>query len=70
MRGNIPKIMLRGKYSADGQLLLLPFKGDGDADITLEKVKFSIQFLPSLQTKNGKSYLDLSKLKISLEPKK
>ncbi|KAH8312517.1 hypothetical protein KR044_011228, partial [Drosophila immigrans] len=70
MYGSFPKISLRGKYVADGRILILPIRGDGDADITLFNPKFSVKFKPGLQVRNGKTYLSVDKLKVLLEPQK
>ncbi|XP_054726279.1 protein takeout-like [Anastrepha obliqua] len=68
--GLLPKIILRGKYVADGRILILPIRGDGDADILLQNSKFSIKFKPALHPKDGKTYLSVDKLKVLVEPEK
>uniref|UniRef100_A0A1B0G563 Protein takeout n=2 Tax=Glossina morsitans morsitans TaxID=37546 RepID=A0A1B0G563_GLOMM len=68
--GDLPKMIIRGKYTADGRILILPIRGEGDADITLDRPKFSVKFKPNLVNKNGKTYLMVDKLKVSLEPRK
>ncbi|XP_055910644.1 uncharacterized protein LOC129945005 [Eupeodes corollae] len=68
--GSLPKLTLRGKYTADGRILVLPIQGDGDADITIVKPKFSVKFKPSLNNQGGKTYLGIDKLKILIEPEK
>ena len=70
MYGSFPKIALRGKYTADGRILILPIKGDGDANIVLEHPNFSVRFKPSVTEKNGEHYLAVDKLKVLLEPQK
>jgi len=70
MYGSFPKIVLRGKYSADGRILILPIRGDGDADIALFNPKFSVKFKPGIQKRNGKTYLSVDKLKVLVEPEK
>lgn len=37
MRFRVPKISLIGPYEADGRILLLPFQGKGEANITISK---------------------------------
>ncbi|XP_055850205.1 protein takeout-like [Episyrphus balteatus] len=66
--GSFPKLTLRGKYTADGRILILPIQGDGDADITIIKPKLSVKFKPSLKAQGDKTYLGIDKLKILLEP--
>uniref|UniRef100_A0A1A9WGV6 Protein takeout n=1 Tax=Glossina brevipalpis TaxID=37001 RepID=A0A1A9WGV6_9MUSC len=63
-------MIIRGKYTADGRVLILPIRGEGDADITLERPKFSVKIKPTLFKKNGKTYLMVDKLKVLLEPRK
>lgn len=70
MYGSFPKLTIRGKYTADGRILILPIRGNGDADITLESPKFSVKFKPSVHIKNGQSFLMVDKLKVLLEPQK
>ncbi|XP_030374331.1 uncharacterized protein LOC115623915 [Scaptodrosophila lebanonensis] len=68
MYGSFPKIVLRGKYNADGRILILPIRGDGDADITLHSPKFSVKFKPGVQQHDGRTYLTVDKLKVLVEP--
>lgn len=68
MYGSFPKIALRGKYVADGRILILPIKGDGDADIVLHNPKFSVKFKPAVHPRDGKTYLSVDKLKVLVEP--
>ncbi|XP_022216014.1 protein takeout [Drosophila obscura] len=70
MYGSIPKIVLRGKYTADGRILILPIRGDGDADITLHSPKFSVKFKPGTQVRDGRTYLTVDKLKVLVEPQR
>ena len=70
MYGSFPKITIRAKYLADGRILILPIRGDGDADIVLENAKFAVKFKPSVHPKNGKNYLMVEKLKVLVEPQK
>ncbi|EDV91331.1 protein takeout [Drosophila grimshawi] len=70
MYGSFPKIVMRGKYLADGRILILPIRGDGDAEITLHNPKFSVKFKPAAQPRNGLTYLSVDKLKVLVEPQK
>ncbi|CAD6991749.1 protein takeout [Ceratitis capitata] len=70
MYGSFPKITLRGKYVADGRILILPIRGDGDADIVLHNPKFSVKFKPAIHPKDGKTYLSVDKLKVLVEPER
>ncbi|XP_044251536.1 protein takeout [Drosophila takahashii] len=70
MYGSFPKIVLKGKYVADGRILILPIRGDGDAEIVLHNPKFSVKFKPGTQLKNGRTHLSVDKLKVLVEPQK
>ncbi|KAH8372566.1 protein takeout [Drosophila serrata] len=70
MYGSFPKIVLRGKYVADGRILILPIRGDGDAEIILHNPKFSVKFKPGTQQRNGRTFLSVDKLKVLVEPQK
>ncbi|XP_052847124.1 protein takeout [Drosophila gunungcola] len=70
MYGSFPKIVLKGKYVADGRILILPIRGDGDAEIVLHNPKFSVKFKPGTQLKNGLTHLSVDKLKVLVEPQK
>ncbi|XP_043068138.1 protein takeout [Drosophila bipectinata] len=70
MYGSFPKIVLRGKYVADGRILILPIRGDGDAEIVLHNPKFSVKFKPGTQQRNGRTFLSVDKLKVLVEPQK
>jgi len=68
--GSFPKITLQGKYVAEGRILILPIQGDGDADIALLNPKFSVKFKPSVQKRDGKTWIAVDKLKVLVEPQK
>ncbi|XP_036673425.3 protein takeout [Drosophila suzukii] len=70
MYGSFPKIVLKGKYVADGRILILPIRGDGDAEIILHNPKFSVKFKPGTQLRNGRNFLSVDKLKVLVEPQK
>lgn len=36
----LDQCMFLGQYSIEGQVLILPIKGDGDANITVSKSRF------------------------------
>lgn len=37
LTASVPLLSVRGRYTADGRVLILPIKGDGDANVTLGK---------------------------------
>ncbi|XP_017052330.2 uncharacterized protein LOC108095673 [Drosophila ficusphila] len=70
MYGSFPKITMKGKYVADGRILILPIRGDGDAEIVLHNPKFSVKFKPGTQQRDGRTFLSVDKLKVLVEPQK
>lgn len=52
LTASVPLLSVRGRYTADGRVLILPIKGDGDANVTLGKSfhRFTktLQLLPPL----------------------
>lgn len=37
LEGSVPKLDIKGKYTAKGRVLVLPIEGAGDADLTLRE---------------------------------
>lgn len=53
-----PRLVLVGKYEADGRILLLPITGKGDVNITLDNVGYTYSFKNNLVKKaDGEEYL-------------
>ncbi|XP_026480097.1 circadian clock-controlled protein-like [Ctenocephalides felis] len=70
--GNIPKVDISGKYKADGQVLVLPVQGEGDARITLYDVDIllTIKEEDKRTERKGKSYMKLDQFGVKFEPKR
>ncbi|KAL5273083.1 hypothetical protein ACFFRR_000072 [Megaselia abdita] len=64
------KINIKGKYVADGRILILPIQGDGDSEINLINTKAAIKFKPKVTKKDGRLFLDVDKLKVYLDPER
>jgi hypothetical protein len=62
----IPKIVLRGKYKIRGRILVLPIKGDGKTNMTLENLSIKMVAKTKLETRDGEEYLQFKKLTMSM----
>lgn len=63
-----PKVEMLGKYNIDGKVLILPIKGDGDANVTLVDVNFQYEFGGDLEKReDGKEYLSVKKTHINFK---
>lgn len=65
-----PKINIKGKYVADGRILVLPIQGDGDFELGLSSIKAVVKFKPKVTNQNGRRFLDVDRLKIFLDPER
>jgi hypothetical protein len=43
--GTVPEYILKGEYTLDGKVLLLPVKGEGDTTATMSKCCLSVLVL-------------------------
>lgn len=62
------KIEISGGYKMDGQIVVLPIKGDGNCNVSMSDVIARIEFRGNFIEKNGDTYIDLTSLKIKLTP--
>uniref|UniRef100_A0A6M2DWZ1 Putative hemolymph juvenile hormone binding protein n=1 Tax=Xenopsylla cheopis TaxID=163159 RepID=A0A6M2DWZ1_XENCH len=72
LTGHVPKIEVKGKYKADGQVLVLPVQGDGDASIVLYDVdiRLTIKETSQRSERKGKSYMQLDQFDVKFTPKR
>lgn len=72
----VPKVSITGKYKVDGRVLVLPIRGEGDANLVFDNCVLAVKYKPKVITKNGKQYIqterfnldfDTSRLHINLE---
>lgn len=72
----VPKVSITGKYKVDGRVLVLPIRGEGDANLVFDNCVLVVKLKPKVITKNGKQYIqterfnldfDTSRLHINLE---
>ncbi|KAG8227706.1 hypothetical protein J437_LFUL007988 [Ladona fulva] len=64
----IPRIELESKYTIDGKILILPIKGEGDANITLVNMDLFYDFGGEWEKRDdGKEYLKVKDYKIQFK---
>ncbi|XP_054271245.1 protein takeout-like [Macrosteles quadrilineatus] len=61
LEGSVPKLDIKGKYTAKGRVLVLPIEGAGDADLTLRNL--SIVYRTDYDLKKGKDGKDHARVK-------
>ncbi|KAK5638094.1 hypothetical protein RI129_012389 [Pyrocoelia pectoralis] len=62
-------VQMKAKYSLDGNILVMPIKGDGDCTVSLEDVKSKMTMIGEMfQKKNGKTYVEIKTFNVSLNP--
>uniref|UniRef100_B3P6P1 GG11380 n=2 Tax=Drosophila erecta TaxID=7220 RepID=B3P6P1_DROER len=66
---DVPEIGVRGPYSVDGRILILPITGKGNADIRLTKTKVRalIKFKP-ISKGDHQTYAEVVDIKVELDP--
>lgn len=68
IKGVVPSGQLLGDYKIVGRLLLLPIRGEGKANVTLDRTGTVIRFKAKEVIKNEKRYLYADKVKMRIEP--
>jgi len=61
-------IRFEGEYEMDGQILVLPVKGDGHATYNFTEVTTTNDIQLEKYTKNGKEHLKIKKYQLKIEP--
>ncbi|KAM7361884.1 protein takeout-like [Cochliomyia hominivorax] len=64
----IPELTLKGKYNADGRVLILPIVGNGDAVILCKKIYLKYGFDLKPVEKNGQVFAQLEHVKLEIKP--
>ncbi|XP_015364140.1 PREDICTED: protein takeout-like [Diuraphis noxia] len=66
----LDQCMFLGKYSVSGQVLILPIKGDGDANITVNGITFTYLYDYNLVKRaNERDYVDIVKSELKFDAK-
>lgn len=63
------KVELIGDYTMDGKLLILPIRGNGKTNITLENVKVTVMLKGDYVERNGETFIDINSFKLTMTPK-
>lgn len=66
----IPLVTLRGNYTIQGRVLVLPIQGDGQSLITLADCDFTFRFKPQVFAKAGRQYIRTDKFKLDFTTQK
>eukprot|EP00099_Drosophila_melanogaster_P023559 NP_651358.4 uncharacterized protein Dmel_CG11854 [Drosophila melanogaster] len=65
----VPEIGVRGPYSVDGRILILPITGNGIADIRLTRTKVRAQIkLKRVSKGDHQTYAEVMNIKVELDP--
>ncbi|KAH8372557.1 hypothetical protein KR200_002625, partial [Drosophila serrata] len=59
---------LVGPYNIQGKVLILPISGTGVSNMSMSNVKMIVRFSGQPLVKDGETYLDVTKFKLSLKP--
>ncbi|XP_013110452.1 protein takeout [Stomoxys calcitrans] len=68
LEGLIPSLTLKGHYSIDGRVLVLPIVGEGDSEIKCKNTYFKYSYDMKPVEKNGKKYASLEHVKLEIKP--
>lgn len=66
----IPRITLRGNYTIQGRVLVLPIQGDGESVITLDNCELMFRYKPRVFVKNGRDFIKTDKFKLDFSTDK
>nr|XP_013111117.1 unnamed protein product [Stomoxys calcitrans] len=64
----IPELRLKGHYKIDGQILVLPIKGEGDMEIVISGAQSNYSFDMKPNEKKGKIHAVVEHVKFNIEP--
>ncbi|XP_073820505.1 uncharacterized protein [Musca autumnalis] len=68
LAGVIPSLTIKGKHMLEGNVLILPIKGNGNCEIICKNIKYNYSFDLKKVEKNGKIYAAPEHVKLVLEP--
>ena len=67
MTASIPKLSVFGKYIINGNILILPLSGSGNASLIFDNVVFTAKFKPTVTEKNGKKYIQTKRYDLNFD---
>ncbi|XP_054271246.1 protein takeout-like [Macrosteles quadrilineatus] len=66
--GKVPKVGVKGRYTTEGRVLILPIKGNGTADLTLGDLNLKYRLLYDLvKGKDGKDHVKFKSPKLDFK---
>ena len=65
-----PAFHLEGPYKANGNVMFVPVTAKGMANLTLENIDVTLKFLTKKIEKDGKTYMNIEKKKVTFESSK
>lgn len=70
IRAFVPHVQLRGQYTINGRVLVLPIQGEGLANITMTDLRAVIKVLSRKVEHKGSEYMQTDRVKISMDPQR
>ncbi|XP_063696583.1 protein takeout-like [Culicoides brevitarsis] len=67
IEAKVPRLTLAGKYKINGKVLVLPIQGRGLSNLTIDNVNLRVKFKPKVIEKNGKTYIQTDKFKLTFD---
>lgn len=58
---------IKGKYKIDGRILVLPIRGEGDADLIFDNADLIVKYKPKVILKNGKQYIQTERFQLDFD---
>lgn len=62
-----PSFVLKGPYTINGRILILPIQGQGSSNFTLENPELHVKFTGKTRQKNGKVHLYTDDLRMTFK---
>lgn len=67
VHATVPKITINGKYKVNGQVLVLPIQGDGNANLIFDNLSLVVKYKPRIVEKKGKIYIQTDKFALDFD---
>ncbi|BES99101.1 JHBP [Nesidiocoris tenuis] len=67
VNASVPKVIAKGKYKADGKVLVLPVKGEGNCVLELDQFTTSATIYFTEKTVKGKKYYQIEKMSVPID---
>ncbi|KAJ3618238.1 hypothetical protein MTP99_006259 [Tenebrio molitor] len=68
VKGTFPKIIIKCQYQASGQILILPIKGQGKAELVLDNLKIVDLLKYEEERKGDKAYMKFVESDLDIDP--